>query len=65
MREKGMVSPPKAARMLELHLNTVYRWCELSVAGDPRAKLKGVKKKVSGRYEIPFSEVVRLKASQI
>lgn len=59
-----MVSPRKAAKLLGLHYNTVYADCRRSVAGDPRAKLRGVKKHLNGYFQVPMSEVQRLKASQ-
>ena len=61
MRKSGMVSPAKVARLLDVHINTVYLWCRKAVAGEP-TKLKNVERHaVTGYYWIDLKEVEALK----
>lgn len=64
MRNVGTISPAKAAKLLGLHYNTVRADCQRSIAGDPRARLRGVTRALNGYFRIPLAEVHRLKAQQ-
>jgi hypothetical protein len=58
------VSPAVVARTLDVHYNTVYRWCRWSVAGDPRSVLCSVQQHpLTGYFSIDLDEVRELKDS--
>lgn len=62
MRERGKVSPAKAARLLGVHYNTVIAHCRNAVAGRP-SKLKNVSKNpLSGYYAVDLTEVNNLRS---
>lgn len=56
MRNPGKISPTKAARILDVHVNTVYAWCRAAVDGRP-GRLRHVKQHVNGYYQIDLDEV--------
>lgn len=61
MSGRGTVSPTKVARLLGVHLNTVYRWCHASVNGEP-SPLRGVSRNpLTGYFSISLAEVIALR----
>ena len=61
MRKPGFISPRRAAKIIGVHSNTVYAWCQRAVRGEP-AKLRRVEQnEVTGYYWIPLDEARQLK----
>jgi len=61
MRRKGKISPSKAARLLDVHQNTVYDWCHKAMRGEPTRLHSVEQHPVTGYYHIDLAEVKRLK----
>lgn len=55
-KRPGEYTPRRAARLLGVHLETIYRWCHDCVDGNP-SKLKAVRRSITGRFYIPAQEV--------
>ena len=47
----GEVTPRRAARLLGVHSETIYRWCHDAIDGR-QSKLTGVRKSITGRFFI-------------
>ena len=58
----GRISPSKAARMLDVHINTIYSWCQKAINGEP-SKLTDVVQHVTGYFWISLDEVRELRKS--
>jgi hypothetical protein len=57
VRSTGKVSTGKAARLLDVHRNTVIGWCRDAVEGRP-SQLRDVEQHpITGRYRIERSEI--------
>lgn len=56
MRMPGRISPSKAAKMLNVHVQTIQAWCQKAIAGEP-SKLTDVVQHITGYYWIDLSEV--------
>jgi len=54
-----VVTPRRAARLLGIHKETVYRWCRDAVEGK-KSRLRDVRRSVTGRYLIAERDVKRL-----
>lgn len=60
MRQKGRISPRKAATLLGVHYNTVITWCQRAVRGEA-SPLHDVSQHVNGYYWISLAEVTALR----
>lgn len=61
-RLTGEITPQRAARILEVHRETVYRWCQEAIEG--RGPMKGaVRQSVTGWYYID-SKAVKILAER-
>ena len=61
MRHPGMVSPTKAAKLLDVCEATIRNWAQKALCGR-ESKLRDVhKNKLTGRLYIPLAEIARLK----
>jgi len=61
MRRPGKISPTKAARLLGVHVNTVYTWCRRAVNGRP-SRLRNVEQNaVTGYFYVDLDEVKAMK----
>lgn len=60
MRQKGRISPRKAAMLLGVHYNTVIAWCQRAVRGEA-SPLRDVSQHVNGYYWISLVEVKELR----
>lgn len=60
MRKAGKVTARKAAKILDINVNTMYRWCEAAVRGRP-TKIRGVERTATGRLYVDLAEVHALK----
>lgn len=63
MSEPKHVSPRKAARMLNVHYNTVYSWCRDAIGGCPTKLHKVKQNTLTGRYMIDLAEIKKLQGS--
>lgn len=60
-RWRGKCSPAKAARILDVHVNTVYNWCHAAENGE-RSRLSGVQRHPVNRYfQIDLDEVKKIR----
>lgn len=58
----GEITPQRAARMLGVHVGTVYRWCQVAVDGD--GPLVGmVRKSITGWYYIDAQAIEDIAAN--
>jgi len=53
------ITPHRAAKLLGVHKETVYRWCHCAVEGLP-SRLTNVTREVNGRYLIAKADVESL-----
>lgn len=60
-RERRWFRPSTAARLLRVHINTVYRWCSATVAGEP-SRFRFVITDATGHYLIARDEVLAIVA---
>lgn len=54
----GEITPRRAARMLGVHQETIYRWCKDAIAGRESRLTGFVRQSVTGRYFIDSAAIV-------
>lgn len=64
MRTRGKVSPSRVAQMLNVHRNTVYKWCKQAVSGKPTVLTKVTQNELTGYYWVELSEVLAVQKRQ-
>jgi hypothetical protein len=58
--EPDEITPRRAAKILGVHQETIYRWCQDALAGK-KSRLTGhVRRSITGRYFISTSAVFRI-----
>lgn len=53
------IGAPQAAELLEVHVNTVYRWIEARQHGEP-SPIRTVRQTITGRYRLLRHELEEL-----
>lgn len=64
MRKSGKVSPSRVAQILNVHRNTVYKWCKQAVSGKPTVLRKVTQNELTGYYWIELAEVLVVQKRQ-
>lgn len=60
-RRQGELTPTRFAERIEVHEETVRRWCDQALAGEQsRLRSEAVRRDVVGRYFIRREEISRL-----
>lgn len=64
MRQAGKIQPRKAAKLLGVHLNTVYAYCRRAVAGEASPLREVHQNPLTGYYWLSLTDVMRLKGQE-
>lgn len=55
------ISPNRAAKLLGVHVNTVYRWCQATEKGEYSRLSDVIRNDVNGYFEISLKEILALR----
>lgn len=57
------VTPARAAKLLGINLETVYRWCHATIDGDGTTRFTRVRRSVTGRFFIDRDDIDEILAA--